>query len=398
MHPRIMTEQDFLKTISFHSAILDVEVYGLIMLDLECCVVTWNRGATQLLGFNEAEVLGRHFDFFFTAEDRALRIPQKETAAALGTGYAYDDRWHVRKDRTQVYVNGGLCLLKNVAGKPVGFVKIIRDQTERKQSLEKIEELNGQLVQAHTQLENYTATLEEKIQERTKELNDRNAELQDFCYSIAHDVRAPLRSMQAMSQVVIEDYGTVLDPKGKEYLGRIVRAGEQLDQLTLDLLDYTRCSREEIQLTAISLERVIDDVIYGLGESITQKNATVSVHRPLPLVKGQHAYAMQIFGNFISNALKFVLPTNKPHIEIWAEANAQRVRVYVKDNGIGVPPEHQTKIFLLFERLHPQGSFEGTGVGLAIARKAAQRMKGDVGIVPGVNEGSIFWLDLEPAE
>jgi len=84
-------------------------------------------------------------------------------------------------------------------------------------------------------------------------------------------------------------------------------------------------------------------------------------------------------------------------IEIWAESSPQRVRVYVKDNGIGVPPEHQDKIFFLFERLHPQGSFEGTGVGLAIARKAAQRMNGNVGIIPGVSEGSIFWLDLEPA-
>jgi len=393
-----MTENDFLKTISFHTAIHDVEVYGLVMLDLECCVVTWNRGATQLLGFNEAEVLGKHFEFFFTPEDRVLKVPQKETASALSTGYAYDDRWHVRKDNTQVYVNGGLCLLRNGAGKPVGFVKIIRDQTERKQNLEKIEELNAKIVEAHKLLEHYTTMLEEKIQERTKELNDRNIELQDFCSSIAHDVRAPLRSMQAMSQVVIEDYGTVLDPKGKAYLGRIVRAGEQLDQLTLDLLDYTRCSREEIHLTSISLEKVIDDVLYALGETIIQKKAAVSVHRPLPLVKGQHAYTMQIFGNFISNALKFVLPTKSPLIEIWAEATAQRVRIYVKDNGIGVPPEHQAKIFLLFERLHPQGIFEGTGVGLAIARKAAQRMRGDVGIIPGVPEGSIFWLDLEPAE
>jgi signal transduction histidine kinase len=288
--------------------------------------------------------------------------------------------------------------LKNVAGKPVGFVKIIRDQTERKQNLEKIEELNAKIVEAHNLLEDYTTSLEEKIQERTKQLSDRNIELQDFCYSIAHDVRAPLRSMQAMSQVVIEDYGALLDPKGKEYLSRIVKAGGQLDQLTLDLLDYTRCSREEINLTSISLEKVIDDVLYTLGEDILQKNAIVSVHRPLPLVKGQHAYAMQIFGNLISNALKFVLPTKTPSIEIWAESDLKRVRIYVKDNGIGIPLEHQAKIFLLFERLHPQGSFEGTGVGLAIARKAAQRMNGDVGIISGVNEGSIFWLDLEPAE
>jgi len=393
-----MTENDFLRTLSFQSAIHEVEVYGFIMLDTNAHIVTWNRGAHQLLGYTEVEALGQHFEFIFTTEDRFREIPRIEVANALGQGYAYDDRWHVCKDQSQIFVNGGLCLLKNEAGLPVGFVKIIRDQTERKANLDKIKELNEQLVQAQAQLENYTTTLEVKIEERTHELNERNAELQDFCYSIAHDVRAPLRSMQAMSQVVIEDYGAVLDPKGTEYLERIVKAGEQLDRLTLDLLDYTRCSREEIHLTSISLEKVIDDVLYTLDGSILIKDATISVHRPLPMVKGQHAYAMQIFGNFISNALKFVLPMKKPLVEIWAESNARRVRIYIKDNGIGVPPEHQTKIFFLFERLHPQGSFEGTGVGLAIARKAAQRMDGDVGIVPGVKEGSIFWLDLESAE
>jgi len=392
-----MIENNFLRTISFQSAIHDVQVYGLIMLDPKACVVTWNRGATQLLGYTEEEALGQHFEFIFTPEDRACNVPYAEVANAVSQGYAYDDRWHLRKDQSRIFVNGGLCLLKNDAGQSVGFVKIIRDQTERKANLDKIKELNEQLVQAHAQLENYTVTLEYKIQERTRELNERNAELQDFCYSIAHDVRAPLRSMQALSQIVIEDYGTVLEPKGKEYLGRIVRAGEQLDRLTLDLLDYTRCTREEINLTAISLEKVVDDVLSAVGQSITQKDATISVHRPLPLVKGQHAYTVQIFSNFISNALKFVLPSKKPLIEIWTESNPQRVRVYVKDNGIGVPPEHQDKIFFLFERLHPQGSFEGTGVGLAIARKAAQRMNGNVGIIPGVGEGSIFWLDLEPA-
>jgi len=392
-----MKENRF-KTISFHAAIRGVQVYGLIMLNLDGQIVSWNSGATALLGYTDAEVTGRTFDFIFTNEDRSAGIPLREMTKALQTGHAFDDRWHVRKDQSQIYVNGGLCLVKDEDGEPLGFVKIIRDQTERKRHVEKIEELNTQLLTAQSRLEEYASTLESKVRERTEALNGRNAELQDFCYSIAHDLRAPLRSIQAMSEVVLEDYGTLLDAAGHEYLTRISQAGRQLDQLTIDLLDYTRFSREEIRLTTISLEKVVDDVIKNLSESIRQKGAEISVRRPLPNVTGQHAYVVQILTNFLSNALKFVGPGRKPVIEITAAPNEGRVRIEVKDNGIGIPPEYREKIFLLFERLHPTGTFEGTGVGLAIARKAAQRMKGDVGIMSGQDEGSTFWLELESAE
>ena len=233
-------KENLFKTISFHEAIQGVQVYGLILLNLEGQVVSWNAGATALLGYSDSEVLGRTFDFIFTDEDRNSGVPRREMAKARETGHAFDDRWHVRKDQSQIYVNGGLCLVKDEGGEPLGFVKIIRDQTERKLHVEKIESLNAQLLAAQDRLEEYVSTLESKVRQRTEALNDRNAELQDFCYSIAHDLRAPLRTIQAMSQVVLEDYGTVVDDAGHKYLTRISEAGRELDQLTMDLLDYTR--------------------------------------------------------------------------------------------------------------------------------------------------------------
>ena len=387
-----------LKTISFHAAIQGLQVYGLILVNLDGRVVSWNSGATALLGYAGPEVLGQDFDFIFTDEDRASGVPRREMAKALETGHAFDDRWHVRKDQSQIYVNGGLCLVKNEGGEPLGFVKIIRDQTERKLHLEKIENLNAQLLTAQNRLEEYASNLESKVRQRTEALHERNAELQDFCYSIAHDLRAPLRTIQAMSQVVLEDYGAVVDAAGHKYLTRISESGRELDQLTMDLLDYTRFTREEIKLAPISLEKVVDEVIENLSESIRQKRAQISVDRPLPVVTGQHAYVVQILTNFLSNALKFVGPDRSPVVEISTASSEGRVRIYVKDNGIGISPEYREKIFLLFERLHPKGTFEGTGVGLAIARKAAQRMKGDVGLLAGQDEGSTFWLELELAE
>ena len=274
--------ENTLKTISFHAAIQGLQVYGLILLNLDGRVVSWNSGATTLLGYVESEVLGRDFDFIFTKEDRSSGVPRREMAKALETGHAFDDRWHVRKDQSQIYVNGGLCLVKDEDGQLLGFVKIIRDQTERKLQVEKIEDLNAQLLTAHRRLEEYASTLETKVRERTEALNERNIELQDFCYSIAHDLRAPLRSIQAMAEVVLEDYGTALDATGHKYLTRISEAGRQLDQLTIDLLDYTRFSREDVKLASISLEKVVDEVIANLSETIRQKGAQVSITRPLP--------------------------------------------------------------------------------------------------------------------
>ena len=139
-------------------------------------------------------------------------------------------------------------------------------------------------------------------------------------------------------------------------------------------------------------------MVENLAEIIRQKKAQISICRPLPVVTGQHAYVVQILTNFLSNALKFVAPDRSPEIEISTTSNEGRVRIYVKDNGIGISSEYREKIFLLFERLHPKGTFEGTGVGLAIARKAAQRMKGDVGMTSGEEVGSTFWLELESAK
>jgi PAS domain S-box-containing protein len=393
-----MKDHEILKTISFQTAIRGVEMYGLILTTLEGRILSWNSGATQLLGYADTEAINQNFALIFTEEDRANKVPEKEIAKALSKGYAYDDRWHVRRDKSQIYVNGGLCLLKTDAGEPLGFVKIIRDQTEKKRHQEEIDQLHAKLLEAHNELQEYASNLESKVQKRTELLNERNAELQDFCYSIAHDIRAPLRSIQAMSQVVLDDYDSALDENGKKYLARIVQAGSQLDQLTIDLLEYTRFSREEITLTPISLDKVVEEVLSNLAEVIEQKGAKVTIREPLPLAYGQHAYTVQILGNFLSNALKFVKPGEKPLIEISSELIDNKVRINVKDNGIGISPEYQEKIFVLFERLNPQGTYEGTGAGLTIARKAARRMNGDIGITSKPGEGSIFWLDLSVAE
>ena len=135
-----MENHELLKSLSFTTAIQTVRLYGLILVTLDGQIVTWNAGAEQLLGYSEAEVIGQNFSLFFTDEDRTARVPQTELAKAASSGYAYDDRWHLCKDGTRIYVNGGLCLLR-ADGEPFGFVKIVRNQTEKRRHLDEIENL-----------------------------------------------------------------------------------------------------------------------------------------------------------------------------------------------------------------------------------------------------------------
>jgi PAS domain S-box-containing protein len=389
-----MPDSSFLTAVSIGEATRHIQVYGLVLIDLNGMIRGWNVGATDLLGFTEAEALGRHFDFIFTGEDRDLDVPAAEMRTALARGHCYDDRWHLKSDGSRLYVNGGLCLLRNDGGDIFGFIKIIRDQTEKKERVDHIEQLNARLKEAHRELQDYATHLASRVEERTRELHERNAELEAFCYSIAHDLRAPLRGIQAMSQIALEDYGGALDETCRGYLTRIARAGQRMDQLTLDLLRYSRLSREQIELAPVPLARVVEEIVAPLQATLDARGGKVTIAAPLPAVVGQHAYVVQILSNFVSNAVKFVAPEVKPDVEIRAETRGDRVRIFVQDNGIGIPPEYRDKIFLLFERLHPEGEYEGTGVGLAIAHKAALRIHGTIGLEPRSPHGTVFWLDL----
>jgi len=394
-----MPDHETPPAISFTAALRDIDIYGAILLDSKGLIVSWNAGAAKLFGYEPGEVLGQYLAFLFTDEDRAAGVPETEMAVALRQNFATDDRWHLRKDKSRIYVNGALCLLKNEQREITGFVKILRDQTDKKQRMEEVEGLNIQLHQAHQELKHRADDLEARVIERTRLLHERNAELESFCYSIAHDLRAPLRTIQGMIAVVIEDYGNEIHPTCRDYLSRISRAGSRLDDLTLDLLQYSRLSREEITLTTVSLGRVVEEVLAFFHETIRKTEADIRVHPPFPDVHAQHTYLVQIIGNFVTNALKFVDEKQKPVIEIWTEVDEQshRVRLFVKDNGIGIPDEYRDKVFLLFERLHPAGVYEGTGVGLAIAQKAALRINSTIGLTSDSTPGCTFWIDLESA-
>ena len=248
----------------------------------------------------------------------------------------------------------------------------------------------GRVHDAHTRLE-------DQVRERTSALEERNDELEAFGYSISHDLRAPLRAMQGFSQALLEDCGDRLDAMGREYAERIVAGSKRMDELIRDLLAYSRVSRAELQLVRVPLTPVAHSALAELSGALRARNASVQVAEPLPDVLGHPATLSQVLANLLGNGLKFVPPSRTPELRVSAEQRNGLVRVWVEDNGIGIAPEHQARIFRVFERLHSTDDYPGTGIGLAIVRKAVERMGGQVGVESNLGHGSRFWVELHPA-
>lgn len=202
--------------------------------------------------------------------------------------------------------------------------------------------------------------LERRVAERTAALQEANAELEAFGYSVAHDLRAPLRAIQGFGQALREDHAGRLDEEGQDYLRRIEAAAEELDRMIQDLLAYSRLGRVEMQLQPVNLGEVVGEALAMLVEEIRGREAVVRVENSLPVVTGHRAVLMQAVGNLVSNALKFVPAGTPPRVRVAAEPRDGRVRLWVEDNGIGIAPEHQERIFRVFERLHGPESYPGT--------------------------------------
>jgi light-regulated signal transduction histidine kinase (bacteriophytochrome) len=236
-------------------------------------------------------------------------------------------------------------------------------------------------------------TLEAKVTERTQQLEEINEELKDFTYSVSHDLRAPLRAIQGFATALEEDYADQLDDLARDYTRRLTGAAYRLDRLIQDLLAYSRLSRTDLRLKAVDLSSVVEEAQANLGTEIAQKEAEVTVLKPLEDIIGNHVVLVQIVTNLLHNGLKFTKASVRPQIKIWSESQNEVLRLYIEDNGIGIHPEHQERIFDVFERLHGVDTYSGTGIGLAIVRKGMERLGGRVGVESSPSQGSRFWIE-----
>jgi signal transduction histidine kinase len=250
------------------------------------------------------------------------------------------------------------------------------------------------LQNAQQELQQYAAKLENTVADRTAALQETVGELESFSYSVAHDMRAPLRSMRSFSQILLKDYTGALDAIAVDYLERIARASGRLDRLILDVLNYTKILGGLLVREPVDLDRLLRDILDTYPDWQTPKTE-IQIVGALPKVLGNEAFLTQCISNLVSNAVTFVSPGTVPSVQIWAEPRGSLVRLCVRDNGIGIAGDERARIFRMFERLHPAADFEGAGIGLSIARKAVERMGGAIDFDSEPGKGSTFWIELE---
>ncbi|MCI0744633.1 MAG: ATP-binding protein, partial [Verrucomicrobia subdivision 3 bacterium] len=238
---------------------------------------------------------------------------------------------------------------------------------------------------------------DELLQQRTDKLQEAVGELEAFSYSVAHDLRAPLRAMQGYAQALLEQAAGQLTPQNQSYVERIQRAAARLDLLTQEVLTYSRLARTELQLHPVNLEQLTREVIEQYPE-ICPPRAQIEIRSPLLPVMGHEALLTQVLCNLLVNACKFVAPETVPKVVVRTVTVGRQVRIWVEDNGIGIAPEHRDRLFKIFGRIHPEHKYEGTGIGLAIVKKAAERMGGTAGFESEPGNGSRFWVQLNKAE
>lgn len=352
--------------------------------NLDGIITSWNAAAERIFGYTADEIVGRSITLLIPPD----RLHEEATILSkLRRGERIDHFETVRrrKDGALLDVSVTISPVKDSTGKITGASKIARNITERKQAERALDAARAELARKNEELES-------RVQERTASLREAVAQMEEFSYTVSHDLRAPLRGMLVYSQALLEDYRSALDAQAQHCLKRIADNASRLDRMVIDVLTFSRISRDELKLTRVALDSLVRDLVshYPAMQSPRAQIEIAKLHD----VFGHEPSVTQIVSNLLGNAVKFVPAGVTPRVQVSSELRGDRVRLWVRDNGIGIKPDRQGRLFRMFERVHPDLPYEGTGVGLAIVRKAALRMGGDVGVESDGANGTSFWVDL----
>ncbi|HYG34193.1 MAG TPA: ATP-binding protein, partial [Clostridia bacterium] len=349
-----------------------------------------NRAPLEAAGIPASEVLGKKFwDCYWWNYSPEVQTKLRDACerASRGEVVRYDVPVRMAEN-SLMWIDFQIAPLRDSEGHITHLIPSAMNIEERKQAEEALR-------QAKEELARVNAGLERKVQERTAKLQELVGELEHFSYTITHDMRAPLRAMKCFGEMASELCAPDQNEELNTYLRRIITAADRMDALVIDALSYSKAVRQDLVLEPVDARALLHGMLDTYPEFQTSR-ADIRVEGEIPLVMGNEAGLTQCFSNLLGNAVKFAKPDQTPRVRIWAEARGAMVRLWFEDNGIGIPKSFQPRVFEMFSRGHR--SYDGTGIGLALVRKVAERMGGNVGVEAEEGQGSRFWLDLRPGD
>ena len=331
------------------------------------CLYT-NPRWQSITGISNDDALGEGWIQAIHPDDATLAF--EGWAAAVRENTTFELEFRIRTPQGEVrWVLSKASPMLTSSGERIGYVGTVQDVTAGKHAREETRQSNALLAA-------------------------KNEELEAFTYSVSHDLKEPLRTIEAFSGFVLEDYGDRLDEKGRDYLRRMAQASVRMKRLIDDLLALSRVGRESSPPTCIRLKILIERIADALTPTPDQTHATVAVNDELPDVSGDPTSMEQIFGNLITNALKYNR-SPEPRVEVGLRAGEPGMAtLYVRDNGIGIDPQYHERIFGIFQRLHRREDYEGTGAGLAIVKRAVAASGGRIWVESELDSGSTFVFTL----
>jgi two-component system CheB/CheR fusion protein len=366
-------KSNYIPTAEFYSQIIDsLQDYSIFTIDNEFVINSWSSGATKIFGYEPDEIIGKHFDIIFTAEDIKKCIPKNEIETALKEGRATDNRWHICKDKCEFYAYGLVFPLTGIDGEMLGYVKILRDLTERKKS-------------------------EDAIKKYVKDLEDLNTHKESVLAILSHDLRSPLSSIIATTGYLKSNFERMDPSTVKEMLELLYKAS--IDEL--NMLDYLvewariKYAAEVFSPRKIELVQYVQKVFDTLNDTASLN--TINLHHEIDentKVFADGKMLLSVIQNIVSNAIKHSLPGGE--VKVSAKIKEDKIIVQIKDSGVGMSKEIQDKLFTPQMNILSKARTEnkGAGIGLLLVKGFLEKNGGEIWVESIEGEGSSFYFTL----
>lgn len=352
---------------------------AIVTLDKADIVQSWNPAAKEMFGYKAEEIIGHLFHYIVPEELRKKGEPEqlRKKTEDVGKIGNYETQ-RIRKDGAKVEVALTRSTLRDSEGNITGFVDMLTDITQRKKAEAILVQQALAVARANT------------------ELAAVNKELETFAYSVSHDLRAPLRSIDGFSQVLLEDYPDKLDEQGKDYLQRVRAGAQRMAELIDDMLTLSRVTRSEMKRKTVNLSALAKTVATELQKTQPERQVEFAIAEGLT-ISGDAMLLRAVLENLLGNAWRFTGKQPRARIEFGVTQSEGKAAYYVRDDGVGFDMTYVGKLFAPFQRLHSVGEFPGSGIGLATVQRIIHRHGGKVWAEGAVGKGATFYFTLNQA-